>query len=316
MGATMRRFGPAAAVAAVALAATPAWAASTTSTTTPTSANGPAPICVGSGTARHCSLWGVRDPWAGAPIRTAQFIPDRAQPTVKAYAAWIDTSRTDLALYPGYKGPGPTSLSRGPMEVPLTARSSLLATFNSGFYEVDSAGGFYTNHLLYDPMIAGLATVVRYRDGTVDVMTWRGGATPPADVVMARQNLTMLVAGGRPTASVADAALWGVTLSGAPAVWRTALGVTSAGDLVYAAAASQTAASLAQIMVDLHCVRAMQLDINPEWPIFVTYGARGAQVPVLYVPNPNQIPGRFLYPSTKDFFAVFVQRHPGEAQPW
>jgi hypothetical protein len=70
------------------------------------------------------------------------------------------------------------------------------------------------------------------------------------------------------------------------------------------------------VMVKLHVVRAMQLDINPEWPIFVSYGAAGAQTPSLFVPNPNQVPGRFLYSSTKDFFAVFVSRRPGEAQPW
>jgi hypothetical protein len=48
----------------------------------------------------------------------------------------------------------------------------------------------------------------------------------------------------------------------------------------------------------------------------VTYAAPGAQGPSLFVPNPNQIPGRFLYSSTKDFFAVFKAARPGEAQPW
>ena len=61
---------------------------------------------------------------------------------------------------------------------------------------------------------------------------------------------------------------------------------------------------------------SMQFDINPEWPIFVTYAGPGAAKPTLDVPNPNQIPGRFLYTSTKDFFAVFLSRSPGEAQPW
>jgi hypothetical protein len=82
------------------------------------------------------------------------------------------------------------------------------------------------------------------------------------------------------------------------------------------AAPEQTSTSLAQIMVKLHVVRAMQLDINPEWPIFVTYAGRGAVGPALYVANPNQVADRFLYTSTKDFFAVYIRQRPGEAQPW
>jgi hypothetical protein len=60
----------------------------------------------------------------------------------------------------------------------------------------------------------------------------------------------------------------------------------------------------------------MQLDINPEWPIFTTYGNAGAIAPALFVPNPNQIPDRFLYSSTKDFFAVFVRTPGVTEQPW
>jgi hypothetical protein len=288
-----------------------------TTTTVSRSVSGPHPICVGAGATRHCSLWAARDTWAGRPVYTAQFVPNPAAPAVRAYAAWIRSSAVDLALYPGYKGPNPTlSLARGPEEVPPSARPRLLATFNSGFYEYDSAAGFYVNHLLFHPMIRGLATVVRYRNGTVNVQAWNGGPTPPPDVVMARQNLNLLVAGARPTARAADNALWGSTLGGVPAVWRTALGITAQGDLVYAAAPDQTSASLAHIMVELHCVRAMQLDINPAWPIFVFYARPGALGPTLFVPNPNQVPDRFLYSSTKDFFAVYVSHHPGEAQPW
>jgi hypothetical protein len=330
----MRRFASAMAVLAVGVSgvtilAQPA-SPSTTSTTNPARApiDRPAPVCVhvavpptpGVTATRPevCSSWQPRDTWSGRTpsVYVTTFRPNTAVVPVVAYAAWLRTSSTDLALYLGYKGPGVTALAHGPMMVPLTARPRLLATFNSGFYEADVAGGFYTNHTLYFPMVSGLATVVRYRDGTVDVTAWRGGARPGPDVLMARQNLPLLVSNNAPTARATTNALWGLTLHGVPAVWRTALGVTGSGDLVYAAAPAQTSASMAHVMVLLHCVRAMQLDINPEWPIFVTYAAPGAQGPSLFVPNPNQIPGRFLYASTKDFFAVFRSNTAGEAQPW
>ena len=277
----------------------------------------PHPVCVGAGASTTCTAWFRADTWSAAPsIYLTHFRPTRSQPGVIAYAAWMDRATTQIALYPGYKGPGDTNLSRGPEMVPTNARGRLLATFNSGFYETDHAGGFYTNHTLYFPMVRGEATLVRYTSGKVDIVTWGAGARPGANVLMARQNLALLVANSRPTRLAANNAAWGITLHGVPAVWRTALGVDAAGNLIYAAAPAQTSASLAQIMVDLGCVRAMQLDINPEWPIFVTYAARGAVRPTLDVPNPNQIPGRFLYPSTKDFFAVYAAGAPGAAQPW
>jgi hypothetical protein len=55
-------------------------------------------------------------------------------------------------------------------------------------------------------------------------------------------------------------------------------------------------------------VRAMQLDINPAWPAFITYGRRGAGAPSPFVPNPNQDAARFLYPGLKDFFALYLSR--------
>jgi hypothetical protein len=304
---------------------------STTSTTvrhvTTTTLDQPETVCVNRGgiakkgktiPIEMCVPWIPMDRWAGKKpsIYTTSVVPHADQPSIRVYAAWIRTSSTDLALYPGYEGPGPSSLPRGPEMVPPTADSRLLATFNSGFYEKDGPAGFYTAHTLFYPMIDGLATVVRYANGKVAIIDWKGGAKPAKNIVMARQNLVLLVDHSRATARSADNALWGVTLGGVAAVWRTALGIDANGNLFYVAAPAQTSQSLASIMVQFHAVEAMQLDINPEWPIFVTYAAAGARGPSLFVPNPNQVPGRFLYPSTKDFFAVFISHKRGEAQPW
>jgi hypothetical protein len=278
----------------------------------PAVASAVSPAQAGEGT------WVGQDTWSGSPpsIMTTSFRTDPANPSIVAYATWIRTLSTQLALYPGYEGPGPTTLDRGPEMVPVAARPTLLATFNSGFYEKDSPAGFYVNKTLYFPMINGLATVVEYTDGTVDVLDWEGGPTPGPNVEMARQNLPLLVDNHAPTAGSAIGANWGITLGGVPAVWRTALGIDGKGNLLYVAAPTQTAATLAQILVKLGAVRAMQLDINPEWPIFVTYGGPGATAPALFVPNPNQIANRFLYSSTKDFFAVFQRPPAMTPQPW
>ena len=297
---------------------TPSTTTTTTLVTTTTVVTPPAVCGQPASATSTCASWTARDTWTGGPtpVYTTSFSPFASYPGVTAYASWIRTSGTDLALYPGYEGPGVTTLPRGPEMVPPSATPRLLATFNSGFYEQDGPAGFYVNHTLYFPMVRGLATVVRYTNGTVDIIDWTGATRPGSDIVMARQNLPLLVNNARVVPGAADNAAWGLTLHGAPAVWRTALGVDAQGNLVYAAVADVTAEQLAQTMLELHVVRAMELDINPEWPIFVTYAGAGARGPSLDVPNPNQIPNRFLYASTKDFFAVFVSARPGEAQPW
>jgi hypothetical protein len=291
--------------------------APTTTTTAPQAVPSAIPAQVSPATSGE-GQWTAQDSWSPASpsVMTTSWRPFASQPSIVAYASWMRTSSTQLALYPGYEGPGPSSLDRGPEQVPEAARTTLLATFNSGFYEKDAAAGFYANGTLYFPMVDGLATVVAYANGTLDIVSWTGGSTPPPNVVMARQNLGMLVEGSQPTAATANGSAWGVTLGGVPAVWRTGLGVDAHGDFIYVAAPDQTAASLAQILIQAGAVRGMQLDINPEWPIYVTYGGPGAASPSLDVPNPNQTANRFLFNSTKDFFALY-QRVPGVVQqPW
>jgi len=264
--------------------------------------------------------WTATDTWDPGPpsLMTTTFRPDRANPSTVAYAVWMRSSSTQLALYPGYKGPGtiPAGMDRGPQMIPTSGRPSLLAAFNSGFYTADSAAGFYAHGNLYDPMINGLATVVSRTDGTVDIAGWTGGPTPDASVVTARQNLPLLVDAGAPTVAAQTPSTWGLTLHGVPQVWRTGLGIDGHGNLIYVAAPFQTAASLAQLLVQLGSVRGMQLDINPEWPVYITYGGPGAASPMLFVPNPNQIASRFLYSSTKDFFAIYQKPTEVTVQPW
>jgi hypothetical protein len=189
--------------------------------------------------------------------------------------------------------------------VPQSQRWRLLATFNSGFTYRDGHGGFSVNGDTATPLQQGLGTLVAYRDGRVDVITWRGAASPGRRVVLARQNLPLLVAGGRPNPRISDGSLWGATLGNAIRVWRSGVGIDARGNLIYAAADWQTAQSLAEILVHAGAVRAIELDINAEWPSFIMYSHRGGLFPVKLVPNGQQPAGRYLVPDDRDFFAVY-----------
>jgi hypothetical protein len=239
------------------------------------------------------------------PVLVSVYRPDPSYPRVVAYAAWIDKTRTQLALYPGRYEP-PTAPVRGPMSIPVSQRARLLATFNSGFTHADSGGGFSINGAQYEPLRTGQATLIAYSNGAVDVRTWHGGPTPPASIVVARQNLPLIVDNGKPNPNLNDGTQWGATLGNAVLVWRSAVGVDRHGNLIYAAANYRTVESLAEMMIHLGAVRAMQLDINAEWPSFITYGAWGAQQPAKLVPNYQQTARRYLSPDDRDFFAVYA----------
>jgi hypothetical protein len=244
----------------------------------------------------------------GPPILVTTFRPLRDYPRVVAYVAWIDTKRAQLALYPGRYEP-PVNAA-GPMMVPRSQRYRLLATFNSGFKHKDGGGGFVVNGYALEPMERGKATLVVYRDGRVDVMAWGGGSRAGPDVMLARQNLPLIVSGGRPNPALDDTNAWGSTLGGAVRVWRTGVGVDTRGNLIYVGAPYQTAPSLAAALIHAGAIRAMELDINAEWPTFITYGGRGGRRATKLLPNPQQSATRYLVPDDRDFFAVY-KRLPG-----
>jgi hypothetical protein len=228
-----------------------------------------------------------------------------------AYVAWIDHTRTQLGLYPGTDQP-PSALPRGPSEIPNGQRWRLVATFNGGFkYGSGSGGGggFSVNGHTYVPLERGLGTLVAYRDGRVDVIAWRGGAKPGGAVVFARQDLHLLVNAGRPGSDLGSQAVWGWVLGGGSTTWRTGVGIDDHGNLLYAAA-DDTTAALAAILIRAGAVRAIELDMNPEWPTFDTYLHERGLHPSQFVPNYQQPLSRYLTPDSRDFFAIY-RRLPG-----
>ncbi len=252
----------------------------------------------------HATFTGVHGP---PPVLVASFRSDLAYPQMVAGVAWIDHSLTTTWLYPGRLEPSVPLPSRGPMEVPASLRPRLVATFNSGFKLSDSGGGFAENGHTYAPLEDGLATFIRRRDGSVDVIGWEGGPDVRSDIVYARQNLPLIVDHGVANPNLSDGPQWGATLGNAIRVWRSGVGVDRHGNLIYAAANDQTVGSLAAIMTHAGAVRAMQLDINAYWPSFITYKAPGALGAANLLPDMTRSPERYLTPDDRDFFAVYLR---------
>jgi hypothetical protein len=243
------------------------------------------------------------------PVLVTTFRSEIAYPRIVAYVAWFDHTRTALAWYPGRYEP-PRAPVRGPMSIPYDQRWRLYATFNGGFIYSDGSNGSSIGGRMYEPLKRGLATLVAYRNGRVNIRTWTGGPVAGPQIAFARQSLPLIVDHGRLNPALNDSSQWGFTLGNAVRVWRTGAGIDRHGNLIYAAADWQTATTLARILQRAGAVRAMQLDINPEWPTLITYRHRYGLDPVRVVPNYQQPATRYLVPDDRDFFAVY-RRLPG-----
>jgi len=201
----------------------------------------------------------------------------------------MDTRLLTARLYSGSISPGGGPYRYTAPVQPAQA-ATLVAAFNGGFQMKDAGGGYYTEGRTVIPLRRGAASLVIGADGSVTVGAWGQDVSMGPGVVSVRQNLVLLVAGGRPTAQAAspDWRAWGdtcgaascaATVPGIEHQWRSGVGVTADGALVYAAGAALDPLQLAQLLARAGVVRGMQLDINPDWPVFASYDPPGGQGP-------------------------------------
>ncbi len=77
-------------------------------------------------------------------------------------------------------------------------------------------------------------------------------------MVSVRQNLTLLIDGGRAAAGVDCVSCWGATLGGVPDPARSALGITADGHLIWAGGEHLTVAALVDGLLAARVVRAVE----------------------------------------------------------
>jgi Phosphodiester glycosidase len=253
-------------------------------------------------------VWRPAGAHAGArpPVLVTTFRSDPEYPQFVAGVAWVDSRRTRLAYVPGLAEP-PEIAHRGPAEVPPARRRRLVATFNGGFPLETSNAGLVVRGEVIAPMVNGIATLVEYRDGRIDVVRWEHGPTPSRHVWFAKQNLPPIVYEGKLNPNLSDGPEWGATVNNAVRVWRSGIGVDRRGNLLYAVANYQTVGSLAEVLRRAGAVRALELDINEDWVSFITYRRPGAREPAQVLPEIYRPPDRYLTPDERDFFAVYAK---------
>ena len=199
--------------------------------------------------------------------------PDNVHTSFVVGIAWMDPKLLSATLYSGsyVPGGGPYRYT-APIQSPTPA-NSLVSAFNAGFRMQDANGGYYTDGKVIVPLRVGAASAVIYKDGSMKIGAWGSDVTMTPEVVSVRQNLDLIVAHGAPVPGldVNDNSRWGATLGGGTYVWRSGVGETANGALVYVGGPGMTITALADLLTRAGAVRAMELDINPDWVNFSSY---------------------------------------------
>ncbi|MGD0373062.1 MAG: phosphodiester glycosidase family protein [Streptosporangiaceae bacterium] len=238
--------------------------------------------------------------------------PDAVHTSLVVGVAWMDSKLLRATLYSGTTIPGGGPY-RDTAPVSRTASKSLVAAFNAGFLMNNANGGYYTDGKTIIPLRNGAASFVIYRNGKVNIGDWGKDATLAPDVVSVRQNLDLLVRNGKPVPGLNpdDTAQWGFTLGNAVYVWRSGVGITANGALVYAGGPGLNITTLADILARAGAVRAMELDINTDWVNFATYDPHGANAPATPATGADLLPGMYGAPNryfeswwSRDFFTM------------
>lgn len=233
-------------------------------------------------------------------------------------AAWIaqrgaatllrfDQTYVHLTLHSGSTDGGVIGWTYGDQ---ITRREihRVVAGFNGGFRLTYTGVGFVSNGHVAAALQPGLASIVTYTNGTTDIGAWKQGVPAAAQQVFSvLQNQQLLVAGGVAASNVSSCILtcWGATVGGVTVTARSGLGITASGDLVWAAGEALTPATLAEALIGAGAVRAVELDINPDWVAGYLYVHHSSgPVPSPVVPGQLGIYGQLLAPDSRDFLAV------------
>jgi hypothetical protein len=247
----------------------------------------------------------------GRPAMSSTFLrPDPAHPTVVVGVARFDQDLVAAHLIAGTREPD-DRVWPDAGQVPAALRGALVATFNSGFKMSGANGGFFAEGYTARPLRDGAASLVITRDGRLSVDQWGRDRRFGPDVTAVRQNLALIVDGGRvvPGLDVNHGLRWGSARNQLQYTWRSALGVDRDGRAYYVAGDGLTLSTLAQALASTGAVRGMELDIHPQEVHMFAYRhpATGAPAPEKLLGTMRGPADRYLFSDERDFVALTLR---------
>jgi hypothetical protein len=257
--------------------------------------------------------WRVLEKVHGQPAMFSTLLRDATYTSYVNGIVSMDQRLVRFQLHPGSEDPGPGNWgSNGQPWIPPGSRSGLVATFNGGFKLDSSAGGFYLNGTTRGTLEPGAASVVYYKDGSIKIGEWDRDFRMTPQVAGVRQNLKLMIDHGKIAPNINQNVIsnWGATLGGGYYVWRSGLGTTADGRVIFAYGPALNAQDLADMLKRAGAVEAEQLDINPFWMSYEFYkpdGHPSDPTPTMLLPTQQQTAYRYYSPYSRDFTAVYAR---------
>lgn len=267
---------------------------------------------------------GVPRDFRGSPlVRTTRYRPSVQFPNAIVYMMVVDMRQLYMQYYVGSQEP---AAGRARSEIEDKLRSRLVAITNAMWMQRHAKGGgaMYRGRVMY-PMVDGMATLIVYKDGSVDIREWSDDI-PVKLVRDARQLRHLIVKNGMVVRSVLrdgkfeDAEIGlGFLLGGGGRdfdgkhFWyvahRSAFGIREDGNLVFAVGHHISTQDLAKALVLAGCERAIHGDANPDnivGALYVRDPDTKALRKVRLSPEQSKYSlKRYDDGYTKDFFAFF-----------
>ncbi len=262
----------------------------------------------------------------GRPIIYKTFYrPSVDFPNAIVFMMVLDMSKAFMQYYVGKHEPGaPMALS----EVESELRPRILAITNALWMQRHSrgAGAIFRGKVIY-PMVDGMATLIIYKDGSVDIREW-SSEIPLQAVRDARQLRHLIVKDGMVVQTIGrggrkeDAEIGlGFLLGGGGKnqdgqhFWyvahRSAFGIRKDGNLVFAIGHHIGSKDLAKALVLAGCERGMHADANPDnivGNLYIRDSFGNLVTKQKLSPEQSKYTlNRYEDGYTKDFFAFFTR---------
>lgn len=234
--------------------------------------------------------------------------PDPDRPYAFVTVVQLDMQRLQLHAVAGTKQPGGPVQHVGPGVIPADIQASgrVVAAFDGGFQYRDGQYGMIVGSQTYLPLQPNLATLVGYTDGQLRLVEYINQSLG-SGIDFVRQNCPILVQAGRNAVlDEVNKKLWGRTLSTGMYTWRSGLGLTKSGNLLFAVGNNLTPKTLAQALIMAGADSAMQLDINPGWVRFNFFSpdGHGSYTSTTLTKGLHDGAQQYLHGYTKDFFYI------------
>ncbi len=234
--------------------------------------------------------------------------PDSSRPYAFVTLVQMDMLKLLLWSVAGTVEPGSKAGNPGPGVIPKATQDqgNLIAAFDGGFQYKDGQYGMIVGNTTYLPLKNDLATLVAHNDGRIEIVKYEGQDLG-SDIAFVRQNCPMLIENGViATQNDASRKLWGRTMTTDIYTWRSGVGITANGNLIFAVGNALVPSTLANALKSAGAVNAMQLDINPNWVRFNIFdnfsNGKYSSAPIMEGIKDGSY--SYLHGYQKDFFYV------------